>query len=178
MSITAALAIAKATGLDDWVLNKLGLADSGAGKLAKSVIDLAQSSTKENSPKKALVALQENSAMKKLFESKVLANQHELMTLAFADKQNARQMYQVHHEQNDRIAERIMKYNPLYIAICLLIQAFSLYFLRENPELLSLVTSILTMAIKSFFDERKEVCCFHFGSSMGSKQKDQNKDML
>jgi hypothetical protein len=177
MSITAALTIAKATGLDDWVLDKLGLADSGAAKLAGKILDYATDATGNSSPTKALERLSNNPVALQAFKDKVLANEHELKKLSFADKQNARQMYQVHHNQADVIADRIMKYNPLYIGICLAIQACALYFLQGNASLLSLITSILTMAIKSFFDERKEVNGFFFGSSMGSKQKDQ-KDKL
>ena len=178
MSITAALAIAKATGLSDWITEKLSDSDSGAAKLAGRVIEYAADFTGYTTIDTALEKLKADPVAMQAFKDKVLSNEHELKKLAFADKQNARQMYQVHHNQADVIADRIMKYNPLYIGMCLVIQACALYFLQGNASLLSLITSILTMAIKSLFDERKEVNGFFFGSSMGSKQKDQNKDML
>jgi hypothetical protein len=172
MSITAALAIAQATGLSGWIIDKLKGSDSGAAKLAGKVIEFASDATGNSSTTKAIERLQNDPVKRKAFKDKVLSNEHELKKLAFEDRKSARNMYQVHHSQADQIAERIMKWNLVAILMLVVIQGLSYHFLKDQTELLMAVTSIISMAIKSLFDERKDVTGFFFGSSMGSKNKD------
>jgi hypothetical protein len=150
MSITAALAIAQATGLSGWIVDKLKGSDNSAAKLAGKVIEFAQDATGQDTP------------------------EEDLKKLAFEDRKDARKMYQVHHGQADQIADRIMKWNLVSILVLVVLQCLSYYYLQDQTELLMAVTSIISMAIKSLFDERKDVTGFYYGSSMGSKNKDVN----
>lgn len=177
MSITAALAIAKATGLDEWIVNKLKRSDNGAAKLATKVIDFAKEATGFENPEVAREQLIKRNEQKEQFVLAITANEQALQQLAFKDREDARSMYKVHHDQADEIASNIMKYNPLYILLVIIALGAAYFFLKEKPELLMAATSILSMAVSRLFDERKEVTGFFYGSSMGSKQKDQNKDL-
>jgi len=174
MSITAALAIAQATGLSGWIIDKLKGSDNGAAKLAGKVIEFAADATGYTTTDTVLDKLQANPAAMQAFKDNVLSNEHELKKLAFEDRKDARKMYQVHHGQADQIAERIMKWNLVAILALVIIQGLTYHFFKEQTELLMAVTSIISMAIKSLFDERKDVTGFFFGSSIGSKQKDLN----
>jgi len=177
MSITAAITIAKATGLDDWILDKLGLGDSGAAKLAKNVLAYATEATGSTTPEKALKHLESYPAASQSFKNKILQNEHVLKKLAFEDRKDARDMYQVHHSQADVIADRIMKWNLPAIVLLLIANAFAAHYFKNDTTLLLTIGNFIGMAIKSLFDERTNVIGFFFGSSMGSKQKDQ-KDNL
>jgi hypothetical protein len=173
MSITAALAIAQATGLSGWIVDKLKGSDNSAAKLAGKVIEFAQDATGQDTPEAAQERLKNISAQTK-FKSLILDNEQDLKKLAFEDRKDARKMYQVHHGQADQIADRIMKWNLVSILVLVVLQCLSYYYLQDQTELLMAVTSIISMAIKSLFDERKDVTGFYYGSSMGSKNKDVN----
>jgi hypothetical protein len=174
MSVLAVLGIAKTLGITDWISNKLSGSDNDAAKVASKVLDFASQATGESNPLKIEKALSNDPKLAAELKATLMANEHEINMAPYKDRQGARGMHNKHPEQADKIADRIMKYNPVYIAICLICQAFALYFMRDNPELLALLTSVLTMATKSFFDERKDVTGFFYGSSMGSKSKDIN----
>ena len=176
MSISTALIIAKATGLDDWIINKLKKSDSGAAKLASKIIGFATQATGFENPEHAAKQLTESADQNEQFVLAVTANEHELKKLAFEDRKDARAMYQVHNNQADKVAENVIKYNLWIIALLFIAMAIASYFLQQQAALMSIVNSICTMTIKTLFDERKEVLGFYFGSSMGSKQKDQNKE--
>lgn len=177
MSITAALAIAKATGLDDWIINKLKKSDNGAAKLATKIIGFSKEATGFENPQLAQEQLVKRVEQKQQFLLMIETNNHELKRLAYEDRKDARAMYKVHHNQADEVAERVIKYNLPLIGLLFIVMAVASYFLREQAALMSIVNSLSTMTIKTLFDERKEVLGFYFGSSMGSKQKDQQKDI-
>jgi hypothetical protein len=89
------------------------------------------------------------------------------------DRQGARSMYQVHNVQADKIADRVMRWNLIFIFLVLLINVGSVIWLKENGTILAIIGNVLGMVLKGLFDERQQVGAFYFGSSMGSKQKDQ-----
>jgi hypothetical protein len=89
------------------------------------------------------------------------------------DTQSARGMYQVHNVQADKIADRVMRWNLIFIFAVLLINVGTVYWLKDFGTILALIGNVLGWVLKGLFDERQQVCSFYFGSSMGSKQKDQ-----
>lgn len=176
MSIVTALAIAKAAGLGGWIVDKLKGSDSGAAKLAGKVIEFATETTGYSSPSEALASLKGNSAALQAFKDKVLEKEHELKKLVFADRKDARQMYKEDHSQTNKIAERIMTWNLPAIILLLIANAFAAHYFKDNTTLLLTIGNFIGMAVKSLFDERTNVIGFFFGSSMGSKQKDQERN--
>jgi hypothetical protein len=89
------------------------------------------------------------------------------------DRQNARSSYTVHNIQADKIADRVMRFNLIFIFAVLLINVGAVYWLKDEGTILAIIGNVLGMVLKGLFDERQTVTAFYFGSSMGSKQKDQ-----
>ena len=176
ITIASALAIANAVGLDDWIKNKLQGSDSGAAKLADKVLDIAMLTAKEIDAPTAINKLKSSSQLASDFRVAVRREEHELLKLAFADLSNARDMYKHSNEQADKIAERIMLYNPIYILLCVVIQGLAVYCLQDHATLLSMLTTLITLAIKSFIDQMSQVNGFFFSSSLGSRRKDELKE--
>ena len=171
-TIMAAISIAKAVGLDDWILDKLSGNDSAAAKLASKVVKLA---TVANGGKEVNAdVLQADPDLAFKVRQSLINNAHELALAPYRDRQSAREMHKVNNEQADRIAERIMRENLYFTFAMIIANGLAVYFLSEQAAILATISNVLGMAIKSLFDERKEVTGFFFGSSMGSKTKEHN----
>lgn len=143
-----------------------------AEEAATEVVGIAEKLTGK-SGSDALDAINADPAMALEFQKAVLKDKHRLDELYLQDKANAREMYKVHHEQTDKISERIMSWNLLAILALVLINGLAIYYLKEQAAVLATVSNLLGIVIKSLLDERKEVTGFYFGSSVGSKMKDE-----
>lgn len=121
----------------------------------------------------ALDAINADPAMALEFQKALLDDKYRLDELYLQDKASARDMYKVHHEQTDRISERIMTYNLWAILALVIVNGLAIYYLNNQSAVLATVSNLLGIVIKSLLDERKEVTGFHYGSSLGSKMKDQ-----
>lgn len=161
--VSIALAIAKATGLDDFILDKIR-----GNKTANTVLNLAKQATGLSDPKACLEAISQNEQHALELKTLIYQHKHELSLAYYEDRADARAMYRIHPQQADKLAERIMRYNLPYIVFLLIVNCLAIYFLKEHAALLAAISNVLGMAIKSLFDERKEVSGFYFGSSMGT----------
>lgn len=177
MSVIAALGIAKAIGLTDWVTNKLKNSDNDAVQIAAKVIDFASDATGQKDIKAMEHQLNTNPALADKLKKTLLDNEHELDMAPYKDRQDARAMHNKHPEQADKIADRIMKYNLPYILFLLIANCLAMYFLKDYSAILAIVSNLIGMTLKSLFDERNCVTGFYFGSSMGSKNKDANNQL-
>lgn len=177
MSIIAALGIAKAVGLTDWITNKLSTSDNDAAKIAAKVIDFASDVTGQKGNKAIEQQLSTNPELAAQLKQTLLNNEHEIDMAPYKDRQDARAMHNKHPQQADKIADRIMKYNLPYIFILLIANVLAMFYLKEFSAILAIVSNLLGMTIKSLFDERNCVTGFYFGSSMGSKNKDLNHQL-
>jgi hypothetical protein len=177
MSIIAALGIAKAVGLTDWVTNKLSGSDNNAAKIAAKVIHFASDATGQTDQATIEKQLSNNPELAAKLKQTLLSNEHELDMAPYKDRQDARAMHNQHPEQADKIADRIMKYNLPYIFILLIANVLAMFYLKDYSAILAIVSNLLGMTIKSLFDERNCVTGFYFGSSMGSKNKDANNQL-
>lgn len=173
-TLNIALAIANAVGADDWLKDKL--ANTRAGKLANKVIDIAKKATGAPSFDEQDVAqLKKDRDMQMAINLALIDSRHQLMELAYLDRADARSAYKIHPEQADKLATLIMRWNLPYIAFLLIANCVALYFLKDHAELLIVIGNVLGMAIKSLFDERKEVTGFYFGGSMQSSPDNEDK---
>lgn len=143
-----------------------------AEEAVSKVVDIAETITGKKGPD-ALAAINAEPAMALEFQKAIMADKHRLDELYLQDKASARDMYKVHHEQTDKISERIMSYNLWMIFALVIINGTAIYFLKEQAAVLATISNLLGIVIKSLLDERKEVTGFYFGSSVGSKIKDQ-----
>jgi len=173
MSIIAALGIAEAVGLTGWIKNKLSGSDSTAASVASKVLDFATAQTGESDPTLALTKLNADPELAFKLKETLLANEQELDMAPYLDRKDARAMHNKHPEQADKIADGIMKFNLPYIFILLVANVVAMFYLKDYSAILAIVSNLLGMTIKSLFDERNCVTGFYFGSSMGSKNKDQ-----
>lgn len=121
-------------------------------------------------PELALDAVKKDPAAANELKKQIMANEQALSMAAYEDRKDARAAYRVHPEQADKLAERIMRWNLPYIAFLLVMNCIAVYCFKDHGALLATISSVLGMAIKSLFDERKEVSGFYFGGSMHSNQ--------
>jgi len=109
-------------------------------------------------------------------------NRHVEKVLAFkehieGEKTNRRKLstekyIKTDHKVADEIARKIIRENMIYIVICILIELASIVYLQNNGNLLAIITGIFGSVITNLYQERQSVINFHFGSSLGSKMKD------
>lgn len=143
----------------------------GHDKAASDIVKIAETITGRTG-EDALTVINTDPAAALEFKKAVMADKHRLDELYLQDKASARNMYQVHHDQTDRISDRIMKWNLWMIFALVILNGVAVYFLKTEAAVLATVSNILGIVIKSLLDERKEVTGFYFGSSVGSKIKD------
>ena len=92
--------------------------------------------------------------------------------MAYANTDSARSMHKENHEQADKIAERVMRWNLAYVILTLLIQCVSIYYLKDFDTQLTIISTACGWVLKGLLDERRDVTGFYFGSALGSRLKD------
>lgn len=87
------------------------------------------------------------------------------------DVQNARSMYQSgSHGMADSIAKKIINWNLVIIMGLVLIQVFVI--MKVDGQIAAVITGVVGTVIGALISERNTVVNFFFGSSQGSKDKD------
>lgn len=100
----------------------------------------------------------------------------EVLRLEIKDRSNARSMYDKSKDFADRLADRIMKWNLwgilglLFINVGVLVVA-KVWGIDESVVLI--VGNVVGGIIQALLSERNQVTGFYFGSSLGSKKKDE-----
>jgi len=166
--ITLAAGILSATGLGDWLGDKLG-GIIGA-KAADKVIDVAKAVTGLQSPEEITARLQQDTQLAAQLRVKLIDNEQEIIRLEFADRADARGMYKVQHEMADRIANWVMKFNLPAIVILLIANCLIVHFVT-NPAVSLAIGNIIGASVQALWQERQSIINFFFGSSQGSKDK-------
>ncbi|GEA12719.1 hypothetical protein [Alteromonas sp. KUL49] len=167
--VSIALALAKLAGVDEWLKDKVGGVVSS--KVATRVIDIAQQVAGVTSPDEALEKIGENARLASELKIQLMNNEQELRLAAYQDRKDARATYRVHPQQADKLASFIFKFNLPCIIALVIINCVVLHFFRDNAGLLASICNVVGMAIKSLFDERKEVTGFYYGGSMDASEK-------
>jgi len=166
--ITVAAGILSATGLGDWLGEKLGgiIGTKAAGK----IIDVAKVVTGAQSPEEVTARLQQDAQLAAQLRLKLLDNEQEIIRLEFADRADARAMYKAEHGMADAIANRVMKFNLPAIVILLIANCLIVHFV-ENPAVSLAIGNIIGASVQALWQERQSIINFFFGSSQGSKDK-------
>lgn len=164
-----ALALAKLAGVDDWLKDKVGGVVSS--NVASKVISIAQEVSGALTPEFALDSIGESEHLANEFKVKLMNNEQELRLAAYQDRKDARATYRVHPQQADKLASFIFKFNLPCIVVLVVINCVVLHFFRDDAALLASIFNVVGMAIKSLFDERKEVTGFYYGGSMDASEK-------
>lgn len=168
--LSIALGIAKLTGIDKIVKDKVG--DLFGDETAKKINQVAQIVTGVRTPQEALQAIENDEAMLAQVKGKLLDQEHEIVMAAFSDVSSAREMYRTTgNKQTDIISNRVMTQNQLYVFLFLAIDAASFVWIDE-PAAAAAIGSVCGFCINSLWQERQQVMNFLYGSSLGSKLKD------
>lgn len=85
----------------------------------------------------------------------------------------AHNTYLSKNDMSDTIAKQIITRNLPIIGFLVLVNVIIVYFMQENPNLIAIVSQIIGIAIGNLFAERQAIVNFFFGSSIGSKEKDE-----
>ncbi len=138
---------------------------------AQSVVDIARQVTGQNDAQSAVNMVLESDDAKLKFLSLLEQRKTHLDEIYLADRSDAREMYTHHNEQADLIADRITKYNVLYILIMVTINCMVVYFFKEDAALVGIASNIIGFVIRDLLAQIQAVTGFYFGSSLGSKNK-------
>ena len=90
----------------------------------------------------------------------------------------AHETYRIKSDKQDRIAEQIISFNLPVIAVLVLVNIGLVYYMKENASLIAIASNIIGVAIGNLFNERQSIINFFFGSSMGSKEKQDKLDTM
>ncbi|BFM16273.1 hypothetical protein R50073_24560 [Maricurvus nonylphenolicus] len=171
-AIAAAKGIAKLTGFDNWLSEKLG------AKTAEKIVQVAQVVTGETNPEAALAKAEADAALQSQIRDKLLEHEHEINMALFEDRNKAREMYQgTGHQQADIIANQIIKQNHWLVFLLLLLNGLA-FWLVDDENLALVIGNASGFSINALWAERQQVIGFFFGSSWGSKLKDQFKAIM
>lgn len=154
-----------------------------------AVIDLANKAgellgVEDKSPESIVKHLESNpDAVIKLKELEVeaqkLENEHLRAMLSEANrheehKEDTRhETYRVNSTQSDKIADQVIKMNLPIIALLTIINISLVYFLQDKATLIAIASNIIGVVIGKLLGERQSIINFFFGSSVGSKEKDE-----
>lgn len=108
------------------------------------------------------------------FELQKMTWEKEIFALEIQDKDSARKMYVEEHDKADSIATKIIDWNLPVIGVLLGIEIACIIYMREYPEVLAIISAAVGGVTQSLISERQTVVQFFFGSSMGSKKKQQH----
>jgi len=151
---------------------KLFKAIKGGDKgLVGKALSIAKAVTGIGDDKGAVEAIQADPELSYKYEMALLADKHIPDRLNLENTQGAREAYKVHHEQADKIADSVMKWNLWLMGGLTLANIGVVYFITDGA-LVAIASNLIGMVVNHLMSERQNVVNFFFGSSMGSKDKD------
>lgn len=93
------------------------------------------------------------------------------LEMYYQDLQSARDMYKsTDHEQADKIADNVIKYNLIIVLVMVVIQVLVIMYIEG--QVAAVITGVVGTVTGALLQERNTVINFFFGSSSGSKDKD------
>jgi hypothetical protein len=113
-------------------------------------------------------------------EQKVEAEAYlSILDVEMKDLADARSMYKsTDHVMADEIADKIIKFNLPVIIFLVLANVAAVMLLEGKGEVIAIVSNFIGIAIGNLFTERQSVVNFFFGSSRGSKDKQEKLDNM
>ena len=140
-------------------------------KISSTVMDIAKGFTGESDEDKVIKVLSSDPNLALKFQMAVMEDSHVSEKLAYQDRAGARQMYGLKNEQQDAIAQNVMKYNLVAVLFVLIAQGAAMVLLEDKGQLLALIGNAAGYITNSLLKERQDVISFFFSSSLGSKLK-------
>ena len=160
--------------LAQFVPDIIGLLNPKRGKKAKAAMETVANVAEALTGKKgdeaiAAIAADPNLALE--FKLAVMADSHVEEQLEAEDRASARDSYKVHHEQADRVAQSVMKWNLVIIFLLVIINVVAVYVLKGEGEIIAIISGAIGIVTGQLLNERHSITSFFFGSSLGSKMK-------
>ena len=170
LAITAtALSLVKATGLADWIGNKLGGAPGQSA--SRRLIEIAEDITEVRGDPEALLArVREDAEASIQIAIATQQAERELIKLDRADRADARAMHTKDPDAGNRLARQIMVWNLPAIFGLVGVNAAAITQI-DNPTVAVAIGNVIGASISYLWQERAQVVGFYFGSSTGSKEK-------
>ena len=167
--IGAATTLLNAVGLSDWLKRKFAgkPSEAAAGAIVDTVVAAAGATDWREANRMVAADLEARTRARDL----LLAQEHEITRLQFADLDSARSMYAQEHATADRLARQIMGRNLIAVVVLIGANAAGL-ILVTDPTSAAALGNVLGASIAYLWNERSQVVGFFFGSSIGSKLKD------
>lgn len=170
MEPVTAIAILNSVGVFDWIKSKFG--DSPTASVAKKIVDTAVKVSGAKNEADVVQVLNADPVKAAQVAEAIRNDEMELTRLAFSDLQSARNMYSTTgHDQSDKIAEAVIRYNLPMVGLLVVANALALYFIKEATIAVA-VGNVIGASVQALWNERQQVIGFFFGSSLGSKMKD------
>jgi hypothetical protein len=113
--------------------------------------------------------LQVSSEDQKKFDQLLAQYEQEEYRLYLADIADARSMYKEKSEMADKVANSVYKWNLIIIAGLVLVNVACIMWLDKT--LIAVIANVIGMIINSLLNERLTIMNFFYGSSKGSKEK-------
>lgn len=164
--ISAAMGIAKMTGLDKKIGHLLG-GDNGEAVAAK-VMDIAQKVTGKSNILDAKSAIELSPELALNFEEKVLEHEGELTRLAFEDRKDARQMQVAALTQKDTFSKRFIYYFSIGWSLFAMIYVAAITFFPIPEESVRFADTVLGFLLATAIGG---IMQFFFGSSEGNERR-------
>lgn len=169
---SAALAIAKATGLTDWLGRKI--AGPPGEQVSRRIVETAQSVVGGKSPTEILKRVEQEtesaSQTRAQIRALIIGQETDLLKLAAADTIDARALYRQKSTQANRIATSIMRFNLPAIILLIAGNGGALYYIN-NPTVAVAIGNLIGASIASLWQERQQIMGFFFGTSLSSQEK-------
>ena len=170
--IGAATTLLNAVGLGDWLKRKFAgkPSEAAAGAIVDTVVAAAGATDWREANRMVTADLEARTRAREL----LLTQEHEITRLQFADLDSARRMYAQEHDTADRLARQIMGRNLAAVLVLIGANVAGIYLIKE-PTAAVTAGNVIGASIAYLWNERSQVVGFFFGSSIGSKLKDQRK---
>ena len=125
---------------------------------------------------KELEMSKEIAVLKSQYDNKVEDNRHEesFVTAEVGDKQNARGNSHLYELQSD-IGKKIFVQTSILVPLLIMINILLISYasdLKLGDAMISMVSTLIGIALNNAYRERQSMIEFLFGSSIGSKMKD------
>ena len=165
-TIATALTIADKLGVTQW-LGGLIAGDKGE-QVAEKVVDMALEVTGADTAANAMDVMEEIPALSEELKALLINNEHELVKLAYADKAQAREMYQSKNLMADKIADRVMTWNLPMIVVMIVANVVVAIYIKESG-VAQLLGNLIGMVTTQLYKERQTIVEFFFGAGLGGQ---------
>lgn len=146
-----------------------------AGKTAQIVSEAVKQVTGSTTLQGADEAFQNSPELVLELRKAVMADKYVAEEMRLKDVQDARAMYKEENTQADKLSDLVMKWNLVIILCLVAINVLAILYLTTNATVLALISNLVGVVVGALLGERQQVTGFYFGSSLGSKNKDKER---